>query len=447
MRKPKFIQTAIVSLIGGCAFAAGYFVGATPDKTNLQNQIPEKTTADPVAIAEKKAPAEKEPLPSHPEPQSSPKPEGQNATGESGYTMASRNLEEALQTLDALQGQDRFRFAKSIFEYLAENHAPDLSLELANLQDPRTRNVALRSLVSIWGTSDAGYSSEQAQALANRISRTRGSQLGIEAELAGYLSGNSVSPSVKEAWIQAFSDHPGRSEIRARIVAGGNPDEIESALFAAQNWTDWEQRNFSESLLFQWTQRNPTQAWDWYQSNGDSLADSQSELILETWARQKPSSLIQNLDTLNLGNQRESAIRNLSRSLASRGTLNAMNWADSLTDPLERDLAYQAIYDATPKGIGAVVDSEAGFLRVDRIMPEGALRETDVQAGDLIVEARNSDGSSTSLYGKSLRDAIGTLRGPPGSQVEIRYLRRNPSTGQFEERTETVTRDLLVNEG
>ncbi|MBK1876224.1 hypothetical protein [Pelagicoccus mobilis] len=442
--KQILIRIAATGLIAGAAFAIGYQQGSSKSEDREIEQSPEIPETTEVATL-----AEKPEVPETSTPIESPQREEPTPTRspqESGFEAAAADIESALRQIETLNGREQIQYTRGVFEYLASVQTPELSLELANLQEPRTRSIALRALVAAWSTPN-GLSSQEAQARADQIFGRRGSPVGTEAALSSYLSADNVPQSVKDSWIQTFSQHPGRSEIRARMAAGGSPEEIQAALAESQNWTEWERRNFSESLLFQWTQKAPAEAWKWYQNSGDKLEESQADLIIQTWASRNPDRLLEQLDQIDLGPQRETAIQSLSRSLARRGTLDAMNWADSLADPAERDIAYQSIYDATPKGIGAKVGIESGFLRVDQIMPEGALRNTDVQAGDLIVEARELDGGSHSLYGKSLRESIGALRGAPGSQVEIRYLRRNPDTGEMEERTTTVTRDILVNDG
>ncbi|MDQ8185814.1 hypothetical protein [Pelagicoccus sp. SDUM812002] len=447
-KKVKQFTVGIVAacLFGSLTFAVGYRIGASKTGASSMEPAPAPPNAALVQAPTGVSKAEVEMPTTEPSLESIQAPTPMSPR-EEGYQAASSNIENALEQIEILQGRERLRFARGVFEYLASVQEPDLSLELANLQDPMTRDIALKTLVSEWNKQSGTNSPQDAEALSNRIFDMRGSSVGIEAALSSFLASSSVSPSVREAWIQTFAQHPGRSEIQARIAANGTPEQIQAALANSQTWTEWERRNFSESLLYQWTQQSPAEAWDWYQKSGDKLEESQTDLIIETWASRNPDNLLQQLDKLDLGTQRETAILSLSRSLARRGTLDAMNWADSLSDSTERDLAYQAIYDATPKGIGAQVGIESGFLRIDQIMPEGALRDTEVQAGDLIVEAREFDGRPVSLYGKSLRESIGALRGAPGSQVEIRYLRRDPATGEFEERTTTVTRDLLVNEG
>jgi C-terminal processing protease CtpA/Prc len=104
----------------------------------------------------------------------------------------------------------------------------------------------------------------------------------------------------------------------------------------------------------------------------------------------------------------------------------------------------QAVYQNTPKGIGAVLKLESGFPKISGIMPTGALASTDLRAGDLIVQAQDAGKDPQNLYGRNMQDIVGLLRGTPGSEVEIRVLRENQATGQLEEHSAIVERDLLI---
>jgi C-terminal processing protease CtpA/Prc len=135
--------------------------------------------------------------------------------------------------------------------------------------------------------------------------------------------------------------------------------------------------------------------------------------------------MIQHLDTLSGPEDRRLAIEAISASLAAQGTDQALDWVESLADVEERDTGMQAVYQNTPKGIGAVLKLESGFPKISDIMPTGGLASTDLREGDLIVQAKDSGKDPHNLYGRNMQDIVGLLRGTPGSGVEIRVLREN----------------------
>jgi C-terminal processing protease CtpA/Prc len=66
-----------------------------------------------------------------------------------------------------------------------------------------------------------------------------------------------------------------------------------------------------------------------------------------------------------------------------------------------------------------------------------------MRPGDQILEVRQPDGTSQSLYGMPLESAVKLIRGEPGSDLELRILRRNDSSGQLEEHVVPVKRAQL----
>lgn len=201
---------------------------------------------------------------------------------------------------------------------------------------------------------------------------------------------------------------------------------------------------FTKSLVDNWTGQDPEGAWDWYSDNRNSLDDTLATRIFDNWARKQTDSLIQSLDTLTNEADRISAISAISAALAQRGTDQALDWVESLGNQTERDLAFQSVYNNTPKGIGAAIRTENGFHQIAEIIPGGALESTDLQPGDLIVSSSDSINGSRDHYGVDLRTTVDTLRGPPGTDIEIRVLRQNKETGALEEHSATVVRDLLI---
>ena len=271
-----------------------------------------------------------------------------------------------------------------------------------------------------------------------------GSRQGLEVELASILARSKPDPVVAQAWMEAFSDHPGRSEIAAQLVpaqADYNPD---SALALAENWTDWEKERFSKRLLTNWAQQNPKDAWNWYSENQEQFPKDLSSELLDSWAQKNAQEVISSLDSIEGADGRLQAVEAISASLARQGTAIALDWVEGLANSEERDAGLQAIYEATPKGIGALLSMEDGFPLIKELLPGGALEGSGIMAGDLIVESRESGGEPNDLYGMPLGETVGFLRGDPGSAVEIRVLRKNETTGNMEEHTVTVERDLLI---
>ena len=285
--------------------------------------------------------------------------------------------------------------------------------------------------------------SEQEGRLRRVLGLSEG-RYGLEAELASVLARSSTDPATDSAWMEAFSSHPSRTEIVARLSPLMPDFDPTKTLAMAEGWTDWEKSRFADSLVNNWSNQDPKSAWDWYSENPDTLPANAADQILNSWAQKDSDAMIQSLDTFTDPEDRRLAIEAISASLAAQGTDQALDWVESLADIEERDTGMQAVYQNTPKGIGAVLKLESGFPKISDIMPTGGLASTDLRAGDLIVQAQDSGKDPHNLYGRNMQDIVGLLRGTPGSEVEIRVLRENQATGQLEEHSAIVERDLLI---
>ncbi len=444
LRRPA-IQIASLALVVALTYGLGYRQGSQSAKSE-----------SPEALA--RAAAESEPtteLPSNAVPPTTTPRSVESVRTEApiadqpdwqtlGYEAALDDLDEALRRANSLDQRDQEIFVSGLFAYIAEHSSPRDALTIANEQEANLRGLALKTLAAEWSLDSNSLADEELENRRRRIMNVSGARLGLEVELASIIAQTDPDPSIADAWIDAFADRPGRSQIAAVLIANQDGIDPDSAFAIAENWTDWEKNRFSENLLTNWARKSPSEAWNWYSENSSTLSTDQTGTLLDSWAMKNPDDLIQALDTIEDSGDRGRAIEAISAALAHRGTEKAINWASSLATETEIDLASQAIYKATPKGIGALLRMENGFPKIGEILPGGALESTDIQAGDLIVESREPGGSPNNLYGIDLRNTVDLLRGNPGSEVEIRVLRENQQTGQIEEHTVTVVRDLLI---
>jgi hypothetical protein len=360
-----------------------------------------------------------------------------------GYEEAKNDLDAAFSTAESMNPREQAFYVVGLFKFIAENSSPRDALTIAIAQTGTTRSFALKALVGEWAVDPSLPESEQEGRLRRVLGLSEG-RYGLEAELASILARSSTDPAIDSAWMEAFSIHPSRTEIAARLSPSMRDFDPAKTLAMAEGWTDWEKSRFTDSLINNWSSQDPKSAWSWYSKTPDTLPANAADQILNTWAQRNPNDMIQSLDTFTNPEDRRLAIEAISASLAAQGTDQALDWVESLKDIEERDAGMQAVYQNTPKGIGAVLKMENGFPKIADIMPTGALASTDLRAGDLIVQAKDSGKDPQDLYGRNMQDVVGLLRGTPGSEVEIRVLRENQATGQLEEHSAIVERDLLI---
>ncbi len=444
----RIATTTLIIAVGVGLYTLGYRQGAHSE-TTIDSGFESHPKAEPDnSTLESPTPSQ----PKEPDPTPSPQrnresPMAVNDEGidfrEIGYQAAKDNLDDALAQAASMNRREQAFFVAGLFKYIAENSSPRDALTIATAQAGTTRSFALKALVAEWAI-DKNLPNDQQESRQRRVLGVSEGRFGLEAELASILARSSADPAINSAWMDAFSSHPGRSEIVARLSPSLPDFNPAKALARTEGWTDWERSRFTESLINNWSSQDPRGAWRWYSENPNDLHADAARNILSTWAQRDPTDMIQSLDTIANPEDRRLAIEAISASLATKGTDKALDWVESLATETEKDIGLQAVYQNTPKGIGAVLKTENGFPEIAEIMPSGALASTDLRAGDLIVQSRNSGEDPQDLYGKNLRDIVGILRGAPGSEVEIRVLRENEATGQLEEHSTTVVRDLLI---
>jgi hypothetical protein len=439
MNKP-LAHLSILAVVAAIAFASGFYQGkrAPSEAPPSPPIVPNTSELSTAKRSNSTTPLNVEPNQTQAPSREASAPERGNPR-QAGYEAGQSDLASAFEQAAELQDRERALFVMGLFSSIAENASAPDAIAMAKEQLGPLRNIALQSIVAAWTGEDNRYQSSPRQ---RRY--TGGGRYGVEVELASRLARSEVDVETLIAWRDAFSDGPNRSEITAQLAPAINGLNPANAIAGMNGWTDWEQERFKSSFLSNWSQTDPQSAWEWQKSNPDFVSTSASEELIRDWAHSNASNLIQNLDTFQDPRERQIAIEAIAASLAGQGTARAIDWVDSLATQTERDAGMQAVYEATPKGIGAMLGMQDGFPVIQGIVPGGAIEGTGIREGDMIVQSRESGGETNDLYGSPLSETVGLLRGAPGSTVELRILRENEQTGQLEEQTITVERDLLI---
>ena len=375
-------------------------------------------------------------------------PFAQNMTAaERGYEAARIDLEAALKQIESLPVSERMGFITGIFSFVAKNRTPAEGLNVYKQLPEAHRPNALRALVAEWIYSRSPLDENMRYLKREGTLTLSGSRAGLEVELSSMLASSQPDAELMAAWLDAFSNHSARSEIFSALsgrVAYLDPD---SMLARTEGWTAWEKERATKSFLSNWSYGAPQDAWNWYQARRERFEEDFSPNILGPWASSNPDGARSLLDSLEDPAQRQAAITAIGKVLAEKNTDEAVAWAESMRDAKEREAAHRAVYEGAPRGIGAVLDYESGFAKLRGIVPGSPLEGTGAQAGDRIVEVRESDGTSHPLYGRDLQTTVNRIRGEPGTQMTLRVLRQNGATGQLEEHLISVTRgQLYLNE-
>ncbi len=360
-----------------------------------------------------------------------------------GYEAAILDLDDALKQIEALPLAEKKSFTTGVFSFIAGHRSPSEALVLYAKQGETVRSDALRALASEWISVRSSLNEETRSALRARVQAAGGGRFGLEVELAAAIGSSAPDSELINAWLNAFAAHPGRSEMLP-VLGSRLLRESPDALFErVRGWTDWERERAVRTVLEDWANRDPQEAWAWFQAQREGLGQDLSSSVLEPWARSDPQAAKALLDSFSDPAERRTAIESIGKALALKNTAEAVAWAEGLQNPEERQTAHRSIYEAAPRGIGAAIGLENGLPTLRSIVPGSPLEGTGVRPGDQIVEVWQADGTHHDLYGAPLESAVRLIRGEPGSDLELRVLRRNERSGQFEDLRVPVRRAQL----
>lgn len=108
---------------------------------------------------------------------------------------------------------------------------------------------------------------------------------------------------------------------------------------------------------------------------------------------------------------------------AGKDTEAALQWANQLSDPAERDAAVAAIRTTAPVGIGTALGVQDGYPVVQQLLP-GTPAELSGQLhqGDRIVALAQGDDQFVDVHGVPLQQLVQMIRGAPGTPVQLQIL-------------------------
>jgi hypothetical protein len=132
------------------------------------------------------------------------------------------------------------------------------------------------------------------------------------------------------------------------------------------------------------------------------------------WAQQLPDD------------QRSKVLDSVLAEWAGKDTDEALNWAQQISDPGQRDSAIQAMRQGAPVGIGAELQVKDGYPVITGLVPGAPIELSgQVHPGDRIVGIAQGDNVFVDTRTLSLQEVVQVIRGAPGSQVQIQVLAAN----------------------
>ena len=141
--------------------------------------------------------------------------------------------------------------------------------------------------------------------------------------------------------------------------------------------------------------------------------------------------------------ERKKFASDLFASWAAEDTEAALQWANGLDDPGERDTAIKGIRTSAPVGIGAVLAMKDGYPVINGLASGGpAELSGQIRAGDRIVALAQGDSAFADAHDMSLAAVVDLLRGELGTPVRLQVVGAD-TTPNSAPRTVTIIRDQI----
>jgi hypothetical protein len=326
----------------------------------------------------------------------------------------------------------RYRYTRLASSVVAED-------ALSQAAKDSQRSDALRALIISW--IEGSTIDENTKSWLIRRAEQTVNQDNSLMSLASILEHSGLA-AYREPFMRSFHDSPVRSSMFAGLV-GTDSDPVKLAEICRE-WLPWEKQEFMDRSKMKWADAHPQKALEWARQH----PDDNHQMIQQAMSRLAEidlKSVEKILSTSNSPVERKAAINAMATTLAYEDTRKAVEWADRLPDGPEKDAAHEAIYEETPRGVGAVlVTSPDGLPTVARLIPNGPLSKAGFQDGDMLAGIEPALGGWQGFSGVPFDELIPQLRGEPGSKVTIVGMRRNNTTGQWDEIRRTISREQLI---
>lgn len=140
-------------------------------------------------------------------------------------------------------GAEQSEPSVDLIDRLTRSHSPAEALAFIKsdaLSDGQ-KGSALRALVLEWIVSSSALTKKEAARWRRRIGAISGERFGLEVELGLAMSEARLDPSIVQAWLGAYADHPGRSKLFASMLAQQFQNDPLSVLGESSSGTAWEQ--------------------------------------------------------------------------------------------------------------------------------------------------------------------------------------------------------------
>ncbi|MES2595966.1 MAG: PDZ domain-containing protein [Verrucomicrobiota bacterium] len=354
-----------------------------------------------------------------------------------GWDLAGVGIEAAMDRMSQLMGygdaQERSAFISGMFEQFALSQKPAEALAvLKRMKEGLDRETAMAALLRGWRHSPEVL--------------TVNGEFGIAGTLGLYMlksRSRDVTPQELAAFARDFMKGSSRGTLLAEIAATLAKTDPAAAFALGNELTGQQQMAFMHRFADGWAAEDPDAAMRWAATVPDLVTRAELQAsIIEAEARKDVVGAARHAHQLPANTPgRIEALRSVAQEWAAKDTRAALQWAETLTDEVERNAAQTGIRASAPVGIGALLGTQDGLPVISGLMDGGAAqRSGTLQKGDRILAVSDGGGQWVDAKDANLADVVGLIRGEVGSAVSLRV---QPGGGGAP-RVITITRQQIM---
>lgn len=361
---------------------------------------------------------------------------GESATKQGPLPRSATNEPSPQSSKPPANARDRERNMTELAMRLATLPPEQALARTSELPDQESRDMAMLALLGEW----SGQSSLEL------IRRGDVWRFGVGGALAVHLlESGRITPAKAVAIVEQNTDGNRRGELFVQVGSKLASEDPGAAVALGNELEGWERQRFLEGLADQWAQSSPEEARRWITTVGDARTrDSLLAGLLQAETRKNPASAAANFPSLAPADDsaRAQAAMRIASDWATKDTLAAMQWAESLPGEAERNAAQQGVHSAAPVGIGAMLTrGNDGRPVIGNLVPGGPASASGVvQAGDTLLAVSDGNGAWIDTRNLRTREVLSLVRGEPNTQVSLQVL----SPGSSAPRTVTLGRQQII---
>jgi hypothetical protein len=330
-----------------------------------------------------------------------------------GFEAAKEGSEAALRRLSEIPGEaEQAAFLRGMFAELAEYPA-EAFRAVKSLAEGIDRETAVAALVAHWRTGGPLPVNEQAS-----LTRNFGAMGGMLASLLG-------DPVLTADCARELLSGMDRARLLGAASGRLAASDPQQALALGSELAGRERAEFLVGLASGWARTAGDAAWAWALQQPDpGLRESLQEAVMASWAPRDPAAAASLLPQITNAESRKKLLADIAGWWAGADTKAAIDWANNLGTPQERETATAAIRENAPVGIGVVLaDGPDGYPLIRELVPGSTASASGVlQDGYQIAAVGQGNGQFTDLQGKNIGDIAPLIRGKPGSSVWLQVI-------------------------